>query len=85
MFMHGGVVMLPSISLEEAQAKLSEIIGKLGPGEEVVITKDDRPVAKLVSQQKAARRSRQPGSAKGMMVINVEDEEHLEDFKAYMP
>jgi antitoxin (DNA-binding transcriptional repressor) of toxin-antitoxin stability system len=77
--------MLPNISLEEAQAKLPEIIGKLGPGEEVVITKDDRPVAKLVSQQKAARQPPQAGSAKGMLIINVEDEEHLEDFKEYMP
>ena len=77
--------MLPKISIEETQAKLPEIIGKLGPGEEVVITKDDQPVAKLVSQQKAARQPRRPGSAKGMLIINVEDEEHLEDFKDYMP
>ena len=77
--------MLPSISLEEAQAKLPEIIGKLGPGEEVVITKDDQPVAKWISQQRAARQPRQSGSAKGILVINVEDEEHLEDFKEYMP
>jgi antitoxin (DNA-binding transcriptional repressor) of toxin-antitoxin stability system len=77
--------MTPSISIEEAQTKLPDIIDKLGPGEEVVITKDDQPVAKLVSQQTAARRSRQPGSAKGMLVINVEDEEHLEDLKEYMP
>ena len=41
--------MSPHVSIEEAQAKLSEIIGKLGPGEEVVITKDDQPVAKLRS------------------------------------
>lgn len=77
--------MLPSISLEEAQEKLPEIIGKLRLGEEVVITKDDRPVAKLISLQRAARQPPQTGSAKGMLVINVEDEEHLEDFKEYMP
>ena len=77
--------MLPGISLEEAQARLPEIIDTLGPGEEVVITKDDQPVAKLISQQEAARQPRQAGSAKGMLVINVEDEEHLEDFKEYMP
>jgi antitoxin (DNA-binding transcriptional repressor) of toxin-antitoxin stability system len=77
--------MLSTISIEEAQAKLSEIIGKLGPDEEIVITKDDRPVAKLISQQGAARQPRQAGSAKGILVINVEDEEHLEDFKEYMP
>ena len=77
--------MSPRVSLEEAQAKLSEIIGKLGPGEEMVSTKDDQPVAKLVSEQKATRQPRQPGSAKGMLIINVEDEELLEDFKEYMP
>jgi antitoxin (DNA-binding transcriptional repressor) of toxin-antitoxin stability system len=78
-------VMRPSISLEEAQARLPEIIDTLGPGEEVVITRDDQPVAKLVGQPKAARQRPQPGSAKGMLIINVEDEEHLEDFKEYMP
>jgi antitoxin (DNA-binding transcriptional repressor) of toxin-antitoxin stability system len=77
--------MLSTISIEEAQANLPEIIGKLGPGEEVVITKDDRPIAKLVGQQRMAQRPRQAGSAKGTLVINVEDEEHLEDFKEYMP
>ena len=77
--------MVPPISIEEAQATLPEIIGKLGPGEEVVITKDDQPVAKLVSQPKAARQPRRPGSAKGMLTIVTEDEEHLEDFKEYMP
>ncbi|MGH8058946.1 MAG: type II toxin-antitoxin system Phd/YefM family antitoxin [Candidatus Entotheonellia bacterium] len=77
--------MLPHISIEEAQAKLPDLIDKLGPGEEVVITKDDQPVAELVSQQKEARQPRQPGSAKGILVINVEDDEHLQDFEEYMP
>jgi len=75
----------PTISLEEAQAKLPDVIENLGPGEEVVITKDEQPVAKLVGQQKASRRPRQPGSAKGILIINVEDEEHLKDFEEYMP
>ena len=41
---------MPSnLSIEEVQAKLPEIIGKLSPGEKVVITKDYQPVAKLRS------------------------------------
>ena len=76
--------MLPAISIAEAQATLSEIIGNLGPGEEVVITKDDQPVAELRS---LATGKPQPrfGSARGMLTIVTEDEEHLEDFKEYMP
>jgi antitoxin (DNA-binding transcriptional repressor) of toxin-antitoxin stability system len=77
--------MLPTMSTEEVQATLPEIIQKLGPGEEVIITRDDQPVAKLVSLPKAAQHSPKPGSAKGMLIIHEEDDEHLKDFKAYMP
>jgi antitoxin (DNA-binding transcriptional repressor) of toxin-antitoxin stability system len=76
--------MLPTMSIEEVQATLPEIISKLGPGEEVLITQDNQPVAKLISQPKAARQPRRPGSAKGILTIVSEDEEHLEDFKEYM-
>ena len=77
--------MSPTISIEEAQATLPEIIKELAPGEEVVITQDDQPVAKLVGHQKAARLPRKPGSAKGRLIINVEDDEHLKHFEEYMP
>jgi len=76
--------MLPTMSIEEVQATLPEIISQLGPGEEVLITQDNQPVAKLISQSRAARQPRRPGSAKGILTIVSEDEEHLEDFKEYM-
>ncbi len=76
--------MLPTMSIAEVQATLPEIISKLGPGEEVLIIQDGQPVAKLISQPRAARRPRRPGSAKGILTIVSEDEEHLEDFKEYM-
>ena len=77
--------MLPTMSIEEVQATLPEIIKRLGPGEEVIITRDDQPVAKLVSLSKLARQSPKFGSAKGMLIIHAEDDEHLKNFKAYMP
>ena len=76
--------MLPSISLEEAQANLPEIIDTLGPDEEVVITRDDQPVAELRSIPPAKPQPRF-GSCKGMLTVVAEDEEHLEDFKEYIP
>ena len=75
--------MSPTISIEEAQAKLAEIINALGPGEEVVIMKADQPVAELRSL--AAKPQPQFGSCKGMLTVVAEDKEHLEDFKEYMP
>ena len=75
--------MLPIMSIEEVQATLPEIISKLSPGEEVVITKDNQPVAELRSL--APGKPQPPfGSCKGMLTIVTEDEEHLEDFKEYM-
>jgi antitoxin (DNA-binding transcriptional repressor) of toxin-antitoxin stability system len=74
----------PIISIEEAQAKLPEIIDKLHPEEEVVITKDDQPVAEPRSIP-AAKPQPRFGSCKGMLTVVAEDKEHLEDFKEYMP
>ncbi len=75
---------MSTITIEEAQAKLPEIIDKLAPGEELIITRNDQPIAKLVGQWRPARKPRQPGSAKGKLIILAEDDEHLEDFKEYM-
>ena len=72
-------------TIEEAQATLSELIDKLALGEEVIITRNQKPVAKLVGQQHATRKPRQPGSCRGMLTIISDDDEHLEDFKDYMP
>ena len=75
---------MSTMTIEEAQAKLSEVIDNLAPGEEVIITRNEQPVAKLVGQQRPMRKPRRPGSAKGKLVILAEDDEHLEDFKDYM-
>jgi antitoxin (DNA-binding transcriptional repressor) of toxin-antitoxin stability system len=77
--------MTTTVSLEEAQAHLAELVSKLVPGEEVVITRDEQPVAKLVGQRPSRRQPRQPGSAKGKLLLLAEDEAHLEDFREYMP
>jgi antitoxin (DNA-binding transcriptional repressor) of toxin-antitoxin stability system len=77
--------MMSTVTIEEAQAKLPEIIDKLIPGEELIITRNNQPIAKLVGQPSPARKPRQPGSAKGKLIILSEDDEHLEDFKEYMP
>jgi prevent-host-death family protein len=76
---------MSTVTIEEAQAKLPELIDKLALGEEVLITRNQQPVAKLVGQQPYARKPRQPGNCKGMLTIISDDDEHLEDFKDYMP
>ena len=79
--------MSATITVDEAQAKLKELIHQLNPGDEIVITENQQPVAKLVSQQpQPAKPSRPgPGLCKGMITIVADDDEHLKDFEEYMP
>jgi len=74
-----------TVTLEEAQAHLAEVISKLAPGQEIVITKNEQPVATLMGHRTSIHQPRQPGSAKGQLILLADDEEHLEDFKEYLP
>jgi prevent-host-death family protein len=40
---------MQTITLEEAQNHLAEIIDKLAPGEEVILTRANRPVARILA------------------------------------
>ena len=73
-----------TVSIEEAQAKLAELIDRLAAGESLVITRNHKPVARLTVEKGPPRRPRQPGSAKGRLAIVEEDDEHLSDFGEYM-
>jgi len=78
--------MITQVPLGEAVDRLPELVRRLAPGDEIVITDHDEPVARLIGQAKTnARRSRVPGSAKGRLVVVQEDEDHLDDFADYMP
>jgi antitoxin (DNA-binding transcriptional repressor) of toxin-antitoxin stability system len=77
--------MSASVTLEEAQAHQPELIDKLAPGEELIITRDQQPVAKLVGQGPTVRQRPGPGLCRGMITIVADDEDHLKDFAAYMP
>jgi antitoxin (DNA-binding transcriptional repressor) of toxin-antitoxin stability system len=70
-----------SVSIKEAQANLSGLIHMLKPGDEIVITENDKPVAKLIAQSPPIPKPRRRGSAKGKLVVHAEDDEHFEDFK----
>jgi antitoxin (DNA-binding transcriptional repressor) of toxin-antitoxin stability system len=72
-----------SIPIEQAAAKLVELVGTLRPGEEIVLTDHDQPVAKIIPSSAATKR-RRAGTCEGMLIINQEDDEHLDDFEEYV-
>jgi antitoxin (DNA-binding transcriptional repressor) of toxin-antitoxin stability system len=76
--------MLTSITIEEAQASLKDLIHKLNPGQELIITENEQPIAKLISEPKKSQQRPGPGLCKGMITIIADDEDHLKDFEEYM-
>ena len=71
-----------TLTLTEAQSRLPELVHGLKPGEELTITGNHQPLAKVVLWQ---RRSALPfREGLGMLEILVEDDEHLKDFAEYM-
>ena len=77
---------MATITIQEAQATLPDLIHRLAPGEELLITEDDKPVAKLVATPPPeAPKLRRLGTQRGSVLYMAPDfDAPLEDFKEYM-
>jgi antitoxin (DNA-binding transcriptional repressor) of toxin-antitoxin stability system len=70
------------VDFRQAEKQFLELIELAASGEEIVIFKDDLPIATLSPFAKRKPR-RQFGSAKGLIVMADDFDEPLEDFKEY--
>jgi antitoxin (DNA-binding transcriptional repressor) of toxin-antitoxin stability system len=77
---------MSTVTIEEARAKLVDLIHTLQPDEEIVITENDQPVARLIAtKSQAQRKLRQSGTLRGTVLYMAPDfDAPLEDFKEYM-
>lgn len=77
---------MTTITIQEAQATLSDLIHRLAAGDEVTITENDRPVAKLIhTPAEAGKKTRLLGQMSGSVLYMAPDfDAPLEDFKEYM-
>ena len=78
---------MPTISIEDAQSKLAELIRSMSPGDEVIITANDHPVARLTpTQESKTLTPRKPGTLRGTVLYCAPDfDAPLDEFKEYMP
>lgn len=75
---------MATVTLQEAQSRLPEIIQQLSPGDELVITENNRPIAKLARAESKQQWPCQAGSAKGKIHMAPDFDAPLEDFQEYM-
>jgi prevent-host-death family protein len=75
---------MSTITIQEARANLDELIHRMSPGEEVVITENDQPVAKLVATQPPQRKIPKLGTQRGSVLSMEHFDDPLDDFKEYM-
>lgn len=66
------------VNVHEAKTHLSELLAQVEGGEEIVIARAGKPVAKLVKHERP-REPRRPGSAKGKIVIYDNFDDPLPD------
>ena len=75
---------MTSLPIQQAQAQLPELIHQLTPGDELVITENDQPVARILPPR-PVRASRKLGSLRGTVLYMAPDfNAPLEEFKEYM-
>lgn len=72
-----------TVTIEEAQGHLAELVANLAPGEEVVITDKQQPVARLSSLKNKAQR--RLGTMRGSITYIAPDfDAPLDDFAEVM-
>lgn len=76
-----------TLTVEEAQARLSDVLRGLSPGDEVVITDAGKPVATLTAPPPPPPAPRPgPGLLKGQIVYMAADfDAPLDDLSGYSP
>jgi len=71
------------INVADAKANLSKLIDRALAGEEVVISRRNQPVVKLIAVAPSARRGLEPGWLAGQVWMADDFDAPLEDFEDY--
>lgn len=75
---------MSQFNIAEAKAQFSTLVKKAMMGEEIIIAKDNHPLLKLTPISPTSSVTRQPGSAKILLVHMADDfDETPNDFAEY--
>ena len=75
-----------TVTLQQAQAQLPQLLKRMVPGEELFIEQDNQRVARLIVEVALSPAARVAGQGQGQMVFMADDfDAPLDDFQEYMP
>lgn len=74
---------MSTLTVEEAQAQLPHLLDELTAGEEVVITKDGKPVGRLLPPELPKGVPVLGRGAGKVIAYDHQDQSHLDDFAEY--
>ena len=76
---------MSTVTVQEAQAHLGELIESLQPGEKVIITCNEKPVACLTGALSSGKSPRKLGTMQGTVLYMAPDfNAPLDEMKEYM-
>lgn len=61
--------MITTLNIHEAKTNLSKLLLKVMQGEEVIISKSGKPIAKLIAYSSPKPKKRKLGNAKGLIQV----------------
>jgi prevent-host-death family protein len=70
------------VDVAQAEARFAELIGRVQAGEEILVTRANEPIARILPATPKHRRPRF-GAAKGLLHMRDDFDEPLEDFAPY--
>ena len=74
-----------TITIDEAQANLKELVHQLAPGDEIIITENQQTIARLRGESEQPAKRPPPGLGKGSILYMAPDfDEPLDEMKEYM-
>ncbi|HKI33887.1 MAG TPA: hypothetical protein VKA46_18685 [Gemmataceae bacterium] len=77
---------MQTMPLDQAEGHLAEIVERLAPGEEIVFTRDDKPVATIRAMPTTPREPPRFGTLKGSILYIAPDFDAIpEGFEDYLP
>jgi antitoxin (DNA-binding transcriptional repressor) of toxin-antitoxin stability system len=77
---------MQTIPLDQAEGRLVEIVARLRPDEEIVLTRDDKPIATIRAAPAAPREPPRFGTLRGSILYIAPDFDAIpEGFEDYLP